>query len=159
MGSRWTDLRRWCISPKLLKLRPVLLHILSENDDRRVLGQKQEPQSHQENVLCARARKTGDSSGVARIRLPEIVRAGRAKVPILLKGRVNERRRDATTTEKRGLRGLLSSSERLSSAAIRTFESGLRVDVRTCAMASVVAMDEEEDGERCKVNESAIKAR
>jgi len=69
--------------------------------------------------------------------------------------RVHERHGGAQrgTFEKRDLLGLLSSSERLSSAAIRTFESGLRVDASTCAMASVVAMDDN-DG-RDKLNKSA----
>jgi hypothetical protein len=58
---------------------------------------------------------------------------------------VNERRGGATTAEKRGLRRLLSSSERLNFVVIRTSESELRADVRTWAMASVVAMDEEDD--------------
>ena len=39
-------------------------------------------------------------------------------------------------------RGLLRSSERLSSAEIRMLESGLRVDVSTWAIEAVVAMME-----------------
>jgi hypothetical protein len=41
-----------------------------------------------------------------------------------------------------GSRGLLRSSERLSSAEIRMLESGLRVDVSTWAIAAVDVMME-----------------
>ena len=51
-------------------------------------------------------------------------------------------------------RGLLRSSERLSSAEIRMLESGLRVDVSTWAIEAVVAMMEgyQDAGETRRVN-------
>ena len=79
--ERWADLGRWRVSSKLLEKRgPVLLHVLSEYNDRRVLAKKKG--RHQEDILCTR--KVRDSSVAAKIPHPERARAVRARVPILL---------------------------------------------------------------------------